>query len=331
MRTEDFSFELPPALIAQQPLARRSASRLLVLEQDAMRHLRFADLPDLLAPEDLLVVNDTQVLRARLVGQKDSGGAVEALLERVVGEREALCQVRASKPPKAGRHLMFGRERVAVEGRCGAFFRLVFPRPVAEFLQRHGQVPLPPYIDRQPDVGDETRYQTIYAATPGAVAAPTAGLHFDTEVLARLAEKGVAVANVTLHIGAGTFQPVRTDDPRDHAMHAERYTVPAATRAAIDGCRGRVVAVGTTVVRTLEAAAASGADEGETRLFILPGYRFRAVDALITNFHLPASTLLMLVSAFAGVAPVRRAYGAAVERGYRFYSYGDAMFCERSA
>ena len=331
MRTADFSFELPPALIAQQPLARRSASRLLVLEQDAMRHLRFADLPDLLAPEDLLVVNDTQVLRARLVGQKDSGGAVEALLERVVGEREALCQVRASKPPKAGRHLVFGRERVAVEGRCGTFFRLTFPRPVGEFLQRHGQVPLPPYIDRQPDVGDETRYQTIYASTPGAVAAPTAGLHFDAEVLARLAEKGVAVANVTLHIGAGTFQPVRTDDPRDHAMHAERYTVPAATRAAINACRGRVVAVGTTVVRTLEAAAATGADEGETRLFILPGYRFRAVDALITNFHLPASTLLMLVSAFAGVAPVRRAYRAAVERGYRFYSYGDAMFCERSA
>ena len=330
MRTSDFAFELPPAQIAQQPLPTRSASRLLVLKDGAIAHRRFPAVEQLLAPGDLLVVNDTRVLKARLAGRKDSGGAVEVLVERLTGEREALCQVRASKSPAPGRHLVLGGQRVLVAGRCGRFYRLAFGAPVAEFLERHGQVPLPPYIGRTPDAQDQERYQTVYARTPGAVAAPTAGLHFDGKLLARLATKGVDVATVTLHVGAGTFAPVRSADPRDHVMHAERYEVPAATRTAVDACRGRIVAVGTTVVRTLEAAAASGADQGETRLYILPGYRFRVVDALVTNFHLPASTLLMLVSAFAGTAAVRHAYRAAVDCGYRFYSYGDAMYCERA-
>ena len=330
MRSADFAFELPPAQIAQRPLSARSASRLLVLEDGAIAHHRFPAIEQLLDPGDLLVVNDTRVLKARLAGRKDTGGAVEVLVERVTGPREALCQVRASKPPAAGRQLCLGGQRVLVAGRCGRFFRLTFDAPVAEFLERHGQVPLPPYIGRGPEAQDQERYQTVYARTPGAVAAPTAGLHFDAELLARLADKGVEMAAVTLHIGAGTFAPVRSADPRDHVMHAERYEVPAAARAALDACRGRVVAVGTTVVRTLEAAAASGADRGETRLYILPGYRFRVVDALVTNFHLPQSTLLMLVSAFAGTAAVRRAYRAAVDGGYRFYSYGDAMYCERA-
>lgn len=330
MRTADFSFELPPALIARRPLPQRSASRLLVLRAGVVRHRRFDAIVDLLEAGDLLVVNDTRVLKARLRGRKDSGGAVEALVERIVGEREALCQVRASKRVQPGRSLLFGGERVEVIGRCGSFHRLRFGMPVAAVLERHGELPLPPYIGRQPDASDEARYQTVYAESPGAVAAPTAGLHFDAEVLARLEAKGVDLAKVTLHVGAGTFQPVRVADARDHVMHAERYEVPAAARAAIAGCRGRVVAVGTTVVRTLEAAAQSGEDCGETSLYILPGFRFRAVDALVTNFHLPASTLLMLVSAFAGVDAVRRAYRAAVAEGYRFYSYGDAMFCERA-
>ena len=330
MDTADFSFELPPAQIAQRPLPARSASRLLVLKDGAIAHRRFPAVEQLLAPGDLLVVNDTRVLKARLTGRKDTGGAVEVLVERVTGEREALCQLRASRPPAAGRHLCLGGHRVLVAGRCGRFHRLAFGAPVAEFLERHGQVPLPPYIGRGPEAQDQDRYQTVYARTPGAVAAPTAGLHFDARLLARLADRGVEMATVTLHIGAGTFAPVRSADARDHVMHAERYEVPAATRAALDACRGRVVAVGTTVVRTLEAAAASGADRGETRLYILPGYRFRIVDALVTNFHLPRSTLLMLVSAFAGRAAVRRAYRAAVDCGYRFYSYGDAMYCERA-
>ena len=330
MRTSDFAFELPPAQIAQGPLATRTASRLLVLKDGAIAHRRFPAVEQLLAPGDLLVVNDTRVLKARLLGRKDSGGAVEVLVERLAGEREALCQVRASKPPAPGRQLVLGGQRVLVAGRCGHFYRLVFGMPAAEFLERHGQVPLPPYIGRAPEAQDQERYQTVYARTPGAVAAPTAGLHFDGKLLARLAAKGVDMATVTLHVGAGTFAPVQSADPRDHVMHSERYEVPAGTRAAVDACRGRIVAVGTTVVRTLEAAAESGADQGETRLYILPGYRFRVVDALVTNFHLPASTLLMLVSAFAGTAAVRRAYRAAVDCGYRFYSYGDAMYCERA-
>ena len=329
IRTADFSFDLPPALIARRPLPQRSASRLLVLRGGTVAHQRFDAIVDLLEPGDLLVVNDARVLKARLRGRKDSGGAVEALVERIVGEREALCQVRASKALQPGRCLLFGSERVAVAGRCGEFYRLRFPMPAAAFLERFGELPLPPYIGRTPDAADEARYQTVYAESPGAVAAPTAGLHFDDAILGRLDAKGVGLAKVTLHVGAGTFKPVRAADARDHVMHAERYEVPPDARAAIAGCRGRVVAVGTTVVRTLEAAAQSGEERGDTSLYILPGFRFRAVDALVTNFHLPASTLVMLVSAFAGVEAVRNAYRAAVAEGYRFYSYGDAMFCER--
>ena len=332
----DFHFDLPNALIAQQPLARRSASRLLVLEGQAVRHCRFEAIVDLLSPEDLLVVNDTRVVKARLQARKDSGGRAEILVERIEAERLALCQVRVSKPLKAGRGLSiaecdFGDIGVVV--RQGEFYLLEFPTPVADFLDRYGQVPLPPYIERVADPTDEERYQTVYAAKPGAIAAPTAGLHFDAPLLDRLEAQGVAIARITLHVGAGTFQPVRTADLRQHRMHAERYVIPPETRRALADCGerdGRVVAVGTTVVRALEAAAASGCDGAETRLFILPGYRFQAVDALITNFHLPESTLLMLVSAFAGVEPVRRAYREAVAERYRFFSYGDAMFCERA-
>ena len=332
----DFHFDLPDALIAQQPLARRSASRLLVLEGQAVRHCRFQAVADLLGREDLLVVNDTRVVKARLQALKDSGGRAEILVERIEAERLALCQVRVSKPLKAGRDLSIAEcdiGNIGVVERQGEFYLLEFPMPVADFLDRYGQVPLPPYIERVADPTDEERYQTVYAAKPGAIAAPTAGLHFDAPLLALLEAQGVAIARITLHVGAGTFQPVRTADLRQHRMHTERYVIPPETRRALTGCAergGRVVAVGTTVVRALEAAAASGCDGGETRLFILPGYRFQAVDALITNFHLPESTLLMLVSAFAGVEPVRRAYREAVAERYRFFSYGDAMFCERA-
>lgn len=330
MRRSDFRFELPESLIAQHPLARRSASRLLVLSGDSVRHGRFDDLADVLDPGDLLVVNDSRVIKARLIARKDSGGRAEVLVERIQGENRALCQVHVSKPLQPDRCLYQGDHRIDVVRREGEFYLLDFNAPVVGYLDAHGEVPLPPYIDRRPEAADEDRYQTVYAAAPGAVAAPTAGLHFDDELLERLRAKRVGVASVTLHVGAGTFQPVREDDLGRHRMHAERFAIPSATRRAVDECRGRVVAVGTTVVRTLESAAATGGDCGETRLFITPGYRFRSVDALVTNFHLPESTLLMLVSAFAGVEPVRRAYEEAVQRRYRFFSYGDAMFCERS-
>ena len=330
MRRTDFRFDLPESLIAQRPLESRSASRLLALVGDSVRHCQFEDLADLLVPDDLLVVNDSRVIKARLMAQKDSGGRAEVLVERIVDANQALCQVRVSKPLKPNRCLFHDGHRLDVVDRDGEFYLLDFNAPVAEYLDAHGEVPLPPYIERSPDAKDEDRYQTVYAAVPGAVAAPTAGLHFDEDLLDRLRAKGMGVASVTLHVGAGTFQPVRGDDLSRHEMHAERYAIPKATRLAIDDCEGRVVAVGTTVVRTLEAAAATGNDCGDTRLFITPGYRFRVVDALVTNFHLPESTLLMLVSAFAGVEPVRRAYTEAVRRRYRFFSYGDAMFCERN-
>jgi len=330
-RRSDFRYDLPPSLIAQQPLARRSASRLMVLEGDSIRHCRFEALVDLLDADDVLVVNDSRVIKARLVARKDSGGQAEILVERIHSESRALCQVRVSKALKPGRFLQLGEHRIDVVERNGEFYLLDFNAPAVGFLEAHGRVPLPPYIDRDAETEDERRYQTVYAREPGAVAAPTAGLHFDEDLLGRVRGKGVEVVPLTLHVGAGTFQPVRQEDLSRHRMHGERYAIPPASRQAIDGCRGRVVAVGTTVVRALESAAATGADCGETRLFITPGYAFRAVDALVTNFHLPESTLLMLVSAFAGVEPVRRAYRAAVEEGYRFFSYGDAMFCERAA
>ncbi len=339
MRRSDFHFELPPELIAQFPLPERSASRLLCLEGPggALRDRQFRDLPDLLAPNDLLVVNDTRVVKARLQGHKASGGRVEILIERLLGPSEALAQVRASKSPKRGVDILLTEGlRLRVQGREDDLFLLESPDvSFPELMERVGHVPLPPYIERADGVLDESRYQTVYAREQGAVAAPTAGLHFDREILERLAEKGIAIAQVTLHVGAGTFQPVRSENLAEHRMHEERFRVGLEVCAQVEAARtrgGRVVAVGTTSVRSLESAAVDGSlrpFEGETRLFIRPGYRFRVVDALITNFHLPESTLIMLVAAFAGYRETLAAYRHAVVQGYRFFSYGDAMFLTR--
>ena len=336
MRLADFDYELPPELIAQRPVASRTASRLLHLDgaTGAIEDLMFTDIVSLLKPNDLLVVNDTQVIKARLHGHKDSGGEVEVLVERIVDSRRALAQVRASKAPKAGRRLILGGEEVEVAGRQGEFYELVFPGDVLASLNAHGEIPLPPYITHAADSSDEARYQTVYARSPGAVAAPTAGLHFDEALLAKLEARGVARASLTLHVGAGTFQPVRSDDLSKHVMHSEWYSIPEATVTAIARARaakGRVVAVGTTALRALESSAAEGSirpGSGETRLFIVPGHEFKVVDRLVTNFHLPRSTLLMLVSAFAGAGAIRRAYAHAVRERYRFFSYGDAMLLE---
>jgi S-adenosylmethionine:tRNA ribosyltransferase-isomerase len=334
----DFRYELPAALIAQQPLEARSAGRLLYLDGDSgeRRDLRFDDLPSLLRPGDLLVFNDTRVLPARLYGHKDSGGRVELLVERLTGGRALRAQLRASKPPKTGQRLLLEGGAVArVAGRDGEFYVLEIEgdEPLAGLLERTGHVPLPPYIERSDTSSDRTRYQTVYAREPGAVAAPTAGLHFDEPLLARLRAAGVEFGYVTLHVGAGTFQPLRVECIEDHRMHPEWLRVGAAVAAQVNAAkhdRRRVIAVGTTVVRALESAATDEGKvapfEGETDIFIHPGYRFRAVDALITNFHLPESTLLMLVCAFAGTDAVLAAYRHAVARKYRFYSYGDAMF-----
>lgn len=339
MRVADFDFDLPPELIAQFPPAARGASRLLQVDAAGACHDRmFADLPALLRPDDLLVLNDTRVIKARLFGHKDSGGRVELLVERVTDEREALAFIRASHAPKPGSHVLLADgEAVEVLARQNDLTRLRFPAPVLDVLDAQGRLPLPPYIEHAPTADDEARYQTVYADAPGAVAAPTAGLHFDEAMLARLAAHGVRTARVTLHVGAGTFQPVRVDAIADHTMHSERYTIPQATVEAIADTRtrgGRVVAVGTTSLRALEAASQGGelvAGSDETDIFITPGYRFRTVDALITNFHLPKSTLLMLVSAFAGLDAIRAAYAHAIRERYRFFSYGDAMFLERPA
>ena len=337
---DDFDYPLPPELIAQAPLAERGGSRLLHLREDVLADRLFRELPELLQPGDLLVVNDSRVLHARLFGVKDSGGRIEVLVERICGEREVLAQVRASKPLRAGSSLRL-EDAIDAEvlGREGEFYRLRFNQAAtaAELLERHGRLPLPPYIERAAAAADEARYQTVYARRQGSVAAPTAGLHFDDAMFAALRARGCDIASVTLHVGAGTFQPVRVSDLAQHRMHSERYALPQETVAAIAAARargGRVVAVGTTSLRTLEAAAVSGqlqAGEGETDLFILPGFRFRVVDALITNFHLPKSTLLMLVSAFAGPEAIRAAYRHAIARHYRFFSYGDAMFIDRPA
>jgi len=340
MQLSDFDYELPPELIAQHPAAERAASRLLHLTAAGMLHdRRFADLTALLEPGDLLVMNDTRVIRARLRGVKDTGGAVEVLIERVAGERQALAHVRSSKTPREGRRLVFAPGVEAeVTGRSGDLFNLSFPaHRVMDVLDAHGEVPLPPYITHQPSSEDLARYQTVYAREPGAVAAPTAGLHFDQATFEALAARGIDVARVTLHVGAGTFQPVRGDDLASHVMHAEWCRVPSETVAAVDKARargGRVVAVGTTSLRSLESAALDGAlkpFEGETRLFVKPGFRFHVVDRLVTNFHLPKSTLMLLVSAFSGLEPIRRAYAHAVATRYRFFSYGDAMLLERAA
>lgn len=364
----DFDFNLPADLIAQHALAERSASRLLRVHPDVPRDAsggfpdgtgdgsahdagtrltdhHFTDLPAFLRPGDLLVFNDTKVLKARFHGVKASGGKVEVLIERLTGDTTALAQIRASKSPPSGTSIRLADAfDVAVGERVGQFYTLRFPAPCLDLIERYGRLPLPPYIAHAPDAGDETRYQTVYAAHPGAVAAPTAGLHFDQALLDALDAAGVRRATLTLHVGAGTFQPVRTENLAEHAMHSEAYEIPAALVAAVEATRaagGRVVAVGTTSMRALEAAARDAAEahdaapllrarHAETDIFITPGYRFRVVDCLITNFHLPKSTLIMLVSAFAGVDPIRAAYRHAIAARYRFFSYGDAMFLTRA-
>ena len=337
MRRQDFSFDLPEELIAQSPLAERSASRLLVLDgaTGAVSDRSMADLPGFLRSGDLLVFNDTRVVAARIVGSKPSGGRVEIFLERVSGEgsgREALVQLRASKPIREGLEITTRGGAVRVLGRDDELWRIETPADALGFFEAWGEVPLPPYIHRIADASDRERYQSIFAREKGAVAAPTASLHFDAPLVAKLEKMGVSRAFVTLHVGAGTFQPLRTDDLDAHKMHAERVTVSASTWEVIRRTHqagGRVVAVGTTVVRALESAALhgnGGTFSGETRLFIRPGFAFQAVDAMVTNFHLPESTLLMLVSAFAGREHVLAAYAHAVRQKYRFFSYGDAMF-----
>ena len=336
VHASDFDFELPQELIAQRPLQERTASRLLVLDprkRPAITDAGIRDLVDLLEPRDLLVFNDTRVIPARLHGHKPSGGAVEMLLERPLAGNLALLHMRASKPLRPGQIVHSAGGDLVVEGREDDLFRVRLPAPAIEFFSAHGEVPLPPYIERTPEAADLERYQSVLARVPGAVAAPTASLHFDDALLEAVAARGIRRTTLTLHVGAGTFQPLRSARIEDHVMHAEWAEVPAATCAAIAETRaagGRVVAVGTTVVRALESAAlASGAvapSTGETRIFITPGFRYRVVDALLTNFHLPRSTLIMLVSAFAGREATLAAYAHAVAQRYRFFSYGDAMF-----
>lgn len=339
MRTDEFDFALPEHLIAQHPPEKRGASRLLHVRGSEWTDRLFADLPALVREDDLLVFNDTRVLKARLFGMKGSGGKIEVMVERVLGEHEVLAQIRASKSPKTGSQLLLSEALpVTVLGREGEFYRLRFDSAehVTTLLEQYGQLPLPPYITHAADAGDEERYQTVYARQPGAVAAPTAGLHFDEPMLDALRARGTRIAYVTLHVGAGTFQPVRTEHTHEHVMHSERYTIPQATVDAIRETRvrgGRVIAVGTTSLRALESAAASGelaAGERETSIFITPGYQFNVVDVLLTNFHLPRSTLLMLVCAFGGMSELLAAYRHAVEHEYRFFSYGDAMLIERN-
>ena len=338
----DFDFVLPEELIAQHPAAERSGSRLLHVCGSNLQDRLFTDLPTLIAPQDLLVLNDTRVIKARFLGQKESGGQIEVLLERILDARHAVAQVRASRAPKAGTRLVLagGAFTVQVKGREGDFFALELEegKDFWELAESYGSLPLPPYINHTPEADDERRYQTVYAQNPGAVAAPTAGLHFDENLLEQLKAAGVETARLTLHVGAGTFQPVRVENIAEHKMHREHYTLPPETSEAIKNARargGRVIAVGTTTLRALESAARDDDSglvregAGETEIFITPGYRFRVVDRLITNFHLPRSTLLMLVSAFAGLENIRAAYAHAIANRYRFFSYGDAMLLDR--
>jgi S-adenosylmethionine:tRNA ribosyltransferase-isomerase len=334
MQRGDFHFDLPPELIAQVPLAERRASRLLVLDgaTGALQDRAFRELPELLAAGDLLVFNDTRVLPARVMGRKPTGGRVECLLERLLGARRALVHLRASHTPQPGSEIEFpGGARARVVARAGELFDVELDRDVVPYLETHGETPLPPYITRAADAGDRDRYQTVFARAPGAVAAPTAGLHFDAPLLAELESRGVERAFVTLHVGAGTFAPVRTERIEDHELHAEWLEIGAGACSAVERCRargGRVVAVGTTSVRALETAALGrplAPFRGDSRLFIYPGFEFRIVDTLVTNFHLPESSLLMLVAAFAGREHTLAAYRHAVAQRYRFFSYGDAM------
>ncbi|HVN45949.1 MAG TPA: tRNA preQ1(34) S-adenosylmethionine ribosyltransferase-isomerase QueA [Steroidobacteraceae bacterium] len=341
MRRQDFAYHLPSELIAQEPPAERSAGRLLVLDDTGRVHDRTVrELPAQLRPGDLLVVNDTRVIAARLIGNKPSGGRVEILLERALEGQQALAQVSAGKPIKAGLEVSTPGGVVRVLAREGELWRLDLPEAALQFFARFGEVPLPPYIRRAAQAADRERYQSIFARQEGAVAAPTASLHFDEALTAALTARGVRRASITLHVGAGTFQPLRTEDVAAHRLHPERAVVDAAACSAIAATRaagGRVVAVGTTVVRALESAALAAPEaatpapwQGETRLFITPGFRFRVCDLLLTNFHLPESTLLMLACAFGGTAAVLAAYAHAVRERYRFFSYGDAMLLTRA-
>ncbi|MBL6691972.1 MAG: tRNA preQ1(34) S-adenosylmethionine ribosyltransferase-isomerase QueA [Pseudomonadales bacterium] len=338
MKVSDFTFDLPDHLIARYPAENRTSSRLLHLDAASgeITHYHFYDLPRLLAVGDLMVFNNTRVIPARLFGEKETGGRVELLLERVTSATEALAQIRASKSPKPGSEIVVEGHRIKVREKTGSFYHLEFPEPgVSKICRDHGHVPLPPYIDRADESLDQERYQTVYAAQEGAVAAPTAGLHFDEALLGKLAQQGVKSTELTLHVGAGTFQPVRVEQVQDHEMHKELISVPQAACDEVLACRernSRVVAIGTTSVRALESASRQGVIapfEGDTDIFIYPGYEFRSVDAMVTNFHLPGSTLLMLVSAFAGTDNILNAYRIAVEESYRFFSYGDAMLITR--
>ncbi len=344
MRTADFDFHLPEELIAQYPLKQRTDSRLLHLSGDQLIDRQFTDLIDLISPEDLLVFNNTRVIPARLHGHKETGAKVEVLVERVLDEHHLLAHVRASRSPKAGAYLILEQGiRATMLEREGSLFKLHFKplvgeddSSVLELLDQYGHMPLPPYINRSDDADDQQRYQTVYAQHAGAVAAPTAGLHFDEEILDKLASKGIKSAFVTLHVGAGTFQPVRVENIKDHSMHAETIDVDTSVVEQIKQTKakgGRIIAVGTTAVRSLESAAMQGKlteFHGDSQIFIYPGYEFKVVDVMLTNFHLPRSTLLMLVSAFAGYNEVMQAYQHAVKQKYRFFSYGDAMFVENT-
>jgi S-adenosylmethionine:tRNA ribosyltransferase-isomerase len=338
MQLSDFNYDLPAELIAQHPLANKTDSRLLEVKlNDGRAQLidrQFIDILSLIRPGDLLVFNDTKVIPARMYGKKETGGNIEVLIERISGDKQAWIQVRASKVPKTGSiihiHNAAG-ETLPIEmiGYDGRFYEVRFPENVFSLLERFGELPLPPYIEHQPDVEDAKRYQTVVAKNPGAVAAPTAGLHFDESLLEQLSERGVNQATVTLHVGAGTFSPVREEDLSKHKMHSEWFSIPEGTLQAIKQTKrqgGKIIAVGTTSLRALESQALNGQTSGETNLFITPGYSFKTADCLLTNFHLPKSTLLMLVSAFTGIENIRAAYQYAIKQKYRFFSYGDAMF-----
>ena len=344
MKVSEFQFDLPEALIARYPTKERTASRLMHLATTGLSHLQFTDVVNLINPGDLLIFNNTRVIPARLLGQKASGGKVEVLIERIIDEHHVLAHVRASKSPKEGTQLVL-EDKVEMEmvGRQDALFtlKLLNPEPILEILEQYGHMPLPPYIDRPDEESDKERYQTVYNEKPGAVAAPTAGLHFDDVILKQLRDKGVNTEFVTLHVGAGTFQPVRVDNILEHQMHSEYAEVPQNVVDAIAKTKAagkRVIAVGTTSVRSLESAAKAALENGtalapffsDTDIFIYPGYKFQVIDAMLTNFHLSESTLIMLVSAFAGKENVMSAYQEAIAQQYRFFSYGDAMFIEKN-
>ena len=329
MLVSEFDYDLPPELVAQHPVPQRSASRLLHLDaaSGALMDLKFSDLPQLLGPQDVVILNNTRVIKARLSGRKASGGKIELFVERALDARRALALIKASHPPAPGAEVFVGKVAIVIEAREGELYRVRFAEDIDGVLERFGAVPLPPYIRHAPEAQDAERYQTVYAAVPGAVAAPTAGLHFDPALLKKIERTGASIARLTLHVGFGTFQPVRVEEVEAHRMHHERYAIPQQTWEMLPD--KRVLAVGTTALRALEAAARTGVLEGETDLFITPGFEFRVVKRLLTNFHLPKSTLLMLVSAFAGMENIRKAYAHAIAERYRFFSYGDAMLIER--